>query len=106
MDRRHGPPWKAIRGVAFIAEHGAEIVAELRKGPLSLSDALRRGWIQIDSNGAWDISALLGTYCDPSMLGADLNIAVRLSDGRQVFESEDLGHLTFNEMVMVMEDRQ
>ena len=95
-----------IRGVAFIAEHGAEIVAALCKGPLPLSDALQRGWIQLDSNGPWDISALLGTYCDPSMLGADLNIAVRLSGGRQVFKSENLGHLTFNEMVMVMEDRQ
>lgn len=93
-----------IRGITFIAEHGAAIIAELRKGPLTLSEALQRGWIQFDSDGIWDISALLGTYCDPSMLGVDLNISVRLGDSHQAFRSEAHGHLAFNEVVMVMED--
>ncbi|HCA7748419.1 TPA: hypothetical protein MX429_006388 [Pseudomonas aeruginosa] len=51
-----------------------------------------------------NLSALVGTYCDPSMLGADLNIVVRLGDGREVFEDDRIGRLTFDELIMVMED--
>ncbi|MHB1175448.1 MAG: hypothetical protein ACYCZJ_10030 [Sulfuriferula sp.] len=95
-----------VRAIDFVAEHSAAIVAELRKGPFSLNDALQRGWIQLNAAGASDISALLGTYCDPSMLGADLNISVRLSDQREVFTSEEIGRLTVNGLVMVLEDKQ
>lgn len=95
-----------IRAISFVAKYGEEIVAELRKGPFSLNDALQRGWIQLNANGANDISALLGTYCDPSMLGADLNISVRLGDNREVFMCNHIGQLTFNKLVMVMEDAQ
>lgn len=95
-----------IRAIDFVAEHSAAIVAELRKGPLSLIDALQRGWIRMNTDGTSDISTLIGTYCDPSMLGADLNISVRLGDQREVFMIEQVGSLTFNELVMVVEDTQ
>lgn len=95
-----------IRAIDFVAEHSAEILAELRKGPLSLNAALQRGWIRVNAQGINDISTLLGTYCDPSMLGADLNISVRLSDQRDVFNIEQVGSLTFNELVMAMEKNQ
>ena len=93
-----------IRAISIIAEHGASILAELRKGPLSLKTALKREWIRLDTSGINDLSALVGTYCDPSMLGADLNIVVRLGDGREVFEDDRIGRLTFDELIMVMED--
>ncbi|GEM_PF-1637206 len=95
-----------VRAIDFISAHGAEIIAELRKGPFPLHVALQRGWIQLNANSMSDISALLGTYCDPTMLGADLNISVRLSDKREVFISEQNERLTFNELVMVMENKR
>lgn len=93
-----------IRAISFIAEHGAAILAELRKGPLSLTEALKREWIRLDTGGISDLGALVGTYCDPSMLGTDLNIVVRLGNDREVFENDGIGRLTFDELVMVMED--
>lgn len=93
-----------VRAISFVTEHGDEILNELRKGPLSLADALRNGWIHLDTSGIGDLSALVGTYCDPSMLGAGVNIAVRLGEGREVFEIDVIGRLTFDEVVMVMED--
>ena len=92
-----------VRAIDFVAEHSAAIIAELRKGPFSLNDALHRGWIQLNAAGSSDLSALLGTYCDPSMLGTDLNISVRLSDEREAFTSEEIGRLTVNGLVMVLE---
>lgn len=93
-----------VRAVSFVAEHGAAILAELQKGALSLTEAMKREWIQLDMNGISDLSALIGTYCDPSMLGANLNIVVSLGNGREVFENDEIGRCTFDELVMVLED--
>lgn len=93
-----------IRGIGFIAEHGAAILAELRQGPLSLTEALKREWIRLETSCISNLSELVGTYCDPSMLGDDLNIVVRFGDGREVYESDGGGRLTFDELVMVLED--
>ena len=93
-----------IRAIGFISEHGAAILAELRKGPLSLIEALKREWIRLETSSISNLSELVGTYCDPSMLGDDLNIVVRFGDGREVYESDEGGRLTFDELVMVLED--
>lgn len=93
-----------IRAISFIAEYGTAILAELRKGPLSLTEALGRDWIRLDTTGISDLSVLVGTYCDPTMLGASLNIVVRLGDGRAVLENDEMGRLTYDELVMVLEE--
>lgn len=100
----HGTEDIGVRAISFVAEHGAAILTELRRGPLSLTDALKHEWIKLGSSGVSDLSALIGTYCDPSMLGADLNIVVRLGSGRDVFENDAIGRLTFDNLVMVMEE--
>jgi hypothetical protein len=93
-----------IRAISFIAEHGSAILAELRKGPLSLTEALGRDWIRLDATGISDLSALVGTYCDPTMLGPGLNIAVRHGEGRAVLEGDEMGRLTYDELIMVLEE--
>lgn len=92
-----------IRGVEFIAEHGAAILGALRQGPLYLTDALQREWIRFDTSCS-NLSELVGTYCDPSMLGDNLNIVVRFGDGRKMYESDGGGRLIFDELVMALED--
>ncbi|HYD62827.1 MAG TPA: hypothetical protein VEC35_20910 [Noviherbaspirillum sp.] len=92
------------RAIRFVAEYGEAIIAELRDRPLPLAEALRRGWIDIDTHSIDDIGALLGTYCDPSLLGTDLNITVRLGTLRDVFAGGTIGQWTFDELVMILEE--
>lgn len=93
-----------IKGIGFIAEHGSAILAELRKGPLTLTDALEREWIGLGTDTS-NLSELVGTYCDPTMLGEDLNIVVRFGDGRATYAAEGIGRLSFDELVMVLESK-
>lgn len=94
-----------VRAIGFIEQHAEAILAELRNGPLSLKDALERDWIRVDTNGLGDISALVGTYCDPTMLTADMNIVIRIGDHKEVFEKEEIGRLTFDGLVMALEEK-
>jgi len=98
----NGSEIRDMRAIRFIAEHGEAIIAELLKGPLSLHDALQRGWIDIDVDSIQDVGALLGTYCDPTLLGPGLNVAVQLSEQREIFTTDGIGQWVFDELVMTL----
>lgn len=93
-----------MRAIRLIADHGEAIVAALRHGPLPLHEALRRGWVDIDMNGIDDISALLGTFCDPSLLDVGLSVTVQLGTQRDIFAHEAIGQWTFDELVMMLKE--
>ncbi len=94
------------RTIEFIAKHSKEIIAELTKGNLSLSKALQKGWVRLNTNAISDISTLIGTYCDPSLLDPDKTISISLTEHRETYKVSEVGSLTFDELIMKMEHKQ
>lgn len=99
-----GSEVRETRAMRFMNDHRQAIVAALRRGPLPLHEAFQRGWIDIDKNGVDDISALIGAYCDPSLLDAGSSITVELSKQRDIFTHEPTGRWTFDDLVMTLKE--
>ena len=99
-----GVPAGASNGVGFVEKHKEEILASLRGGPLSITDALKKGWIVFDPDGLKDVEQLVGTYCDPVALDRDARIAICLKEDERVpVEFGSLAEFAFSNLVMVME---
>lgn len=94
---------RETKGIAFIEEHRQVIIDALKAGPLPLGEAFSKGWIVFDSNEIENADGLISLYCDPSMLGADMKVSVRLSDDRISFDCGNHTSLVFNNLEMVME---
>ena len=54
----------------FLTTYGDEIIAALKKGPISLSDAAQRGWLEIDDLDT--LPQLVGVYTTPEWLAKEI----------------------------------
>ena len=52
----------------FIEEHRGAMLAALQQGPVSLGDALQRGWLKVGAHCR--LTELVGVYSSPSWLGS------------------------------------
>lgn len=94
---------QALPGVIdrFLARYGHEIKEALRDGGVSLSEAVRKGWVQLD--GGMALTELVGVYTSPEWLGeAGRHIGIGFRrDGLDV-ELPDGSKLYGDELIMFL----
>lgn len=88
--------------VLFVARHGEEIVASLRKAPLRLSEALDRGWFLLD--GKPSIGDLVGVFVAPDTLPIKDALEIRVSPNL-VTRSVDGGDFLFSDLELAIRSR-
>jgi len=85
--------------VLFVARHGEEIVASLRKGPLRLSEALDRGWFLLD--GKPSVGDLVGVFVAPDTLPIKEALEIRVSP-HLVIRPIDGGDFLFGDLELAI----
>lgn len=88
--------------ILFVARHGEEIAASLRKAPLRLSEALDRGWFLLD--GKPSIGDLVGVFVAPDTLPIKDALEIRVSPNL-VTRSVDGGDFLFSDLELAIRSR-
>lgn len=88
----------------FVSKYREEIISSLRTGPLSLLDAVKNGWLELDGVDA--LPELIGVYSAPGLLGPLGTIAIQQGEGRQSFETMDYNVLADDLIMVAASDAQ
>ena len=83
----------------FLEAYRSEILDELRTGPVSLSDAVNKGWLQIDDVDL--LPQLVGVYASPDWLDeTNDDLAVSIAPGSLDMPLPDGGRLEGDDLVL------
>lgn len=83
----------------FLIKYRDEILAELDKGPVSLSSAIENGWVELDNVNV--LSQLVGVYSTPEWLDdSNLNIGVSVAHGELDIQLPNGNRLQGDELIL------
>jgi hypothetical protein len=89
-----------IGKIEFLDRHGAAIASALKAAPISLSEALGRGWFMLDQNLA--LGDLLGVFFAPDSLPIEGKLSVSLSDELRTADLE-CGEFLYNDLKITVQ---
>ena len=90
--------------VDLLDNYKQEIMEELRKGPVSLTSAIKKGWIEIDGESM--LSELIGIYSSPDWMGDEnKNLGVGFQKGGLDVALPDGSKLIGDELIMALIDK-
>ena len=84
----------------FLEAHRLEIATRLRLGPLSLTEAINRGWCYVEGQLAWN--ELLGIFVAPWFLGTDISIEIRVPNELKGISHPDIGASSMVNLELVL----
>lgn len=88
----------------FLSAYGNEILTALHAGPISLQEAIEKGWLELDGESV--LSQLVGVYSAPSWLAnKPLQIAVSFRRGGLKARLDDITYLAGDDLVLALVEK-